>query len=472
MTKDSPTENKPQSKILFIVLAIVFSLILLSMVGFAGYMIGRNSAISEVVDMSAAEPLTDLQEVTREVTREVNVVVTPTVEVIVPTIELVTPLENPDVVETVVPSDFMTPSSVTTEESSELDFTTFEEVWSFIEEEFDGELPEEKKRLYAAITGSLETLDDEYTRFIRPDVAERMREDMSGSVSGIGAFVRENDNGYIEITRPIDGQPADLAGLLPGDVIISVDGETVEDRDFNEVLMMIRGPEGTTVTLTIMREDENEPLDFTIVRALFEVAVVEKEMLGSEEFPIAYIHLTSFTRNADTAVFDALKASLEQNPQALIFDLRDNGGGFLDQAVDVADIFLSEGVVLYERSSGGIDKKFDSDTGDLGEKLPLVVLVNAGSASASEIVAGAIQDHGRGTLIGEPTFGKGSVQLVHTLSDGSELRVTIARWYTPNNKSISDEGITPDIEIPSPLDLGGEDDTQLQRAIKYLLEGE
>jgi carboxyl-terminal processing protease len=221
-----------------------------------------------------------------------------------------------------------------------------------------------------------------------------------------------------------------------------------------------------------MREDENEPLDFTIVRALFEVAVVEKEMLGSEEFPIAYIHLTSFTRNADTAVFDALKASLEQNPQALIFDLRDNGGGFLDQAVDVADIFLSEGVVLYERSSGGIDKKFDSDTGDLGEKLPLVVLVNAGSASASEIVAGAIQDHGRGTLIGEPTFGKGSVQLVHTLSDGSELRVTIARWYTPNNKSISDEGITPDIEIPSPLDLGGEDDTQLQRAIKYLLEGE
>jgi carboxyl-terminal processing protease len=167
---------------------------------------------------------------------------------------------------------------------------------------------------------------------------------------------------------------------------------------------------------------------------------------------------------------DALEASFEQNPQALIFDLRDNGGGFLDQAISVADIFLPEGVVLYERSSGGIDETFDSDTGDLGEKLPIVVLVNAGSASASEIVAGAIQDHERGTLIGEPTFGKGSVQLVHTLSDRSELRVTIARWYTPNDKSISDEGITPDIEIPSPLDLGGEDDTQLQRAIEYLLE--
>ena len=184
-----------------------------------------------------------------------------------------------DVVETAVPADFMMPTSVTTRESGELDFTTFEEVWSFIEEEFDGELPEEKKRLYAAISGSLETLDDEYTRFIRPDVAERMREDMNGSVSGIGAFVRENDDGFIEIIRPIDGQPADLAGLLPGDVIISVDGETVADRDFNEVLLMVRGPEGTPVTLTIMRQDETELMEFTIIRALFEVPVVEQEML-------------------------------------------------------------------------------------------------------------------------------------------------------------------------------------------------
>ena len=470
MTEETPSGSKPQSKTPFIILAIAFSVLLLSSVGIAGYFIGRTSVIPEVAVVSTAEPFTELLEVTREVTREVNVVATPTVEVIVPTIELVTPLDNPDVVETAVPADFMTPTSVTTGEFGELDFTTFEEVWSFIEEEFDGEVPEEKKRLYAAISGSLEILDDDYTRFIRPDVAERIREDMNGSVSGIGAFVRENDEGFIEIIRPIDGQPADLAGLLPEDVIIAVDGQTVEDLDFDEVLLMVRGPEGTPVTLTIMRKDETEPLEFTIIRARFEVPVVEQEMLGTEEFPIAYIRLTSFTRNAETAVLDALKASLEQNPQALIFDLRDNGGGLLDQTVGVADIFLPEGVVLYERSSSGIDKTFDSDTGDLGEKLPLVVLVNAGSASASEIVAGAIQDHERGTLIGEPTFGKGSVQHVHMLSDGSELRVTIARWYTPNNNSISDEGITPDIEIPSPLDLGGEDDTQLQRAIEYLLE--
>ena len=138
----------------------------------------------------------------------------------------------------------------------------------------------------------------------------------------------------------------------------------------------------------------------------------------------------------------------------------------------VADVFLPEGVVLYERSSTGIDKTFEVDNGDVAEQIPLVVLVNGGSASASEIVAGAVQDRKRGIIIGEPTFGKGSVQLVHELSDGSELRVTIARWYTPNNRSISDDGVVPDIEIETPLDLGGEDDPQLQRAIEFLLDGE
>ena len=472
MEEQLPSEKKPRSSILVIILAIILLVLLLSLVGIAGYMIGRNSALPDSVVERSNEPQTKIQEVTREVTREVDVVVTPTAEVITPTIELVLPLDNPDVVETAVPADSTTTSPAAPGSSANFDFSIFEEVWSFVEEDFDGELPEKRKRLYAAISGSLETLDDDYTRFIRPDVAERMREDMKGAVSGIGAFVRENDDGFIEITRPMDGQPADLAGLLAGDVIIAVDGEMVEGRDFDEVLLMVRGPEGTSVTLTIIREDENEPMDFAIVRALFEVPVVVSELLGPDEFPIAYIHLTSFTRNAETAVIDALEALLVQNPQAIIFDLRDNGGGFLDQAVAVADIFLPQGIVLSERSSGGIDKTFESDSGDLGEKLPLVVLVNSGSASASEIVAGAVQDHERGKLVGEPTFGKGSVQLVHTLSDGSELRVTIARWYTPDDKSISDEGVTPDIDIPSPLDLGGDDDTQLQRAIEYLLEGE
>ncbi len=445
---------------------------LLSLVGLAGYMIGRAATVPETIISEDVGTSAEPQVVTREVTRQVDVVVTPTAAAVLPTIELVSPPDNPEVVETEVPADSSPPISSAADDAEAVDFTTYNEVWSLIEEEFDGEVPEDKMRMYAAISGSLETLDDEYTRFIRPDVAERIRQDMNGSVSGIGAFIRENEEGFVEITRPIDGQPADLVGLLPGDVITAVDGEEVKNRDIDEVLMLVRGPEGTPVILTIRRPDEQEPLNFTIIRALFELPVVESELLGTDEYPIAYIHLSSFTRSAETAVLTALEELLGQNPQAVIFDMRDNGGGYLDQAVAVADIFLPEGIVLHERSSDGIDKTFDSDSGDLGEVLPLVVLVNAGSASASEIVAGAVQDRDRGTIIGEQTFGKGSVQLVHILSDGSELRVTMARWYTPDNISISEEGITPDIEIASPLDLGGEDDTQLQRAIEFLMDGQ
>jgi carboxyl-terminal processing protease len=160
---------------------------------------------------------------------------------------------------------------------------------------------------------------------------------------------------------------------------------------------------------------------------------------------------------------------LAQDPKALIFDLRDNPGGFLNQSVAVADLFLKDGIVLYERNQGGVEQVFESDDGDIGEQVPLVVLVNSGSASASEIVAGAIQDQARGMLIGESTFGKGSVQQTHVLSDGSELRVTIARWYTPDNLSIDEQGITPDINVDTPSEFGGDSDIQLQRAIEYIL---
>jgi len=165
---------------------------------------------------------------------------------------------------------------------------------------------------------------------------------------------------------------------------------------------------------------------------------------------------------------------MAQGAQSIIFDLRDNPGGFLDQSVGIADLFLPEGVVLYERNNKGEEQTFTAVSGDEAESIPMVVLINAGSASASEIVAGALRDNGRTTLIGETTFGKGSVQQLHTLSDGSELRVTVARWYTPANVSISDSGITPDIEVPSPDDftLGGEGDTQLQRAIEFLQNGQ
>ena len=351
------------------------------------------------------------------------------------------------------------------------DLQVLYEVWEIIEQEFDGQLPEDEDLLYALIEGSLETLDDDYTRYIEPEVAARLREDMGGSVSGIGAWVRENDDGFFEIVAPIDGQPADLIGLLPGDLIVAVDGESIIGQSFDEVILKVRGPEGTAVDLTIEREGEDEPLEFTIVRANFEVPVTDAEMLPDN---IGYVRLLEFNRNATEKLTEDVNELFAQGAEALILDLRNNPGGYLDQSVSVADLFLPESVVLYERNNQGMDQTFVSDDGDMAETIPMVVLVNRASASASEIVAGALRDNGRAVLIGELTFGKGSVQQIHTLSDGSELRVTVARWYTPDNVSISEEGITPDIEVESPVDFtfGEEDDVQLKRAIEYLLNGE
>lgn len=207
----------------------------------------------------------------------------------------------------------------------------------------------------------------------------------------------------------------------------------------------------------------------TVRRARIEMPTVDSRMLENN---IGYIQLTEFDDTATERVSSALQALLDQGASGLVFDLRDNPGGFLNQAIMVGDLFLDEGIVAIERDSSGGEQSFPSRTGDLGETIPLVVLVNGGSASASEIVAGAIQDRSRAVLIGELTLGKGSVQLPHNLSDGSQLRVTVARWYTPNNNSIHGEGLTPDIEVTIPEDTPEGEDPQLQRAIQYLTEGE
>lgn len=348
-----------------------------------------------------------------------------------------------------------------------LNLDIFNEVWGLVEGEFYGDLPANDDLVYGAIEGSLEALDDDYTRFVRPDIAQLLREDFGGAVEGIGAFVRETDDGLVEIVAPIDGQPAELVGLLPGDIVLEVDGQSVVDEGFYAVIAKIRGPRDTNVTITIARPATQETLEFTITRTRFEVPIVTSEMLPDN---IGYVQLTEFSANAAEQLTAEVSALLAQNPDALIFDLRNNPGGFLDQSVMVADLFLPEGVVLFQRDSQGGEREFTSDNGDSAEAIPLVVLVNAGSASASEIVAGAIQDRGRGVLIGETTFGKGSVQLLHELSDGSELRVTIARWFTPNDNTINGVGITPDIEILP--DFESDQDVQLQRAVEYLLNGE
>ena len=464
------SENNASSRGRLLILIIGLLLVALVMAG-VGFVIGRSSAQPQTITETVTETVSQSLEVTREVKVIETVVVTPTVEAVFAEEATMVPSEAAVPVEpTAVPT--AVPQRLSEFDPEDLDFATFYEAWQLIGSDFDGEIPIDEELIQSAIAGSIETLGDDFTRYIKPDVAARLREDMSGSVSGIGAFVRETDEGLFEIVRPMDGQPADIAGLLPGDIVFEVDGESAFDLGFDEILLRVRGPEGSTVVIKVIREGEAEPLEFSIVRTEYEVPVVESEMLEKDGQQFAYVRLTTFNRNAETAVLAALAELLPQNPAGIIFDLRDNGGGFLDQSVSVADIFLPEGVVLYERNNKGLEEVFQSDDGDVGESLPLVVLVNPGSASASEIVAGAIQDNQRGILIGETTFGKGSVQQVNTLSDGAELRVTIARWYTPANNSIDKAGITPDIEVESPLDLGGEDDTQLQRALEFLLNGE
>lgn len=411
-------------------------------------------------------------EVTREVVveREVPVEVTREVEVEVTSESNQTDEAEEEQEEPVLQ---LTVESEPATELNANDLELFFEVWENIENDFDGDIPTEADLNYALIQGALRSLDDPYTRFLTPELAAREREAMEGSFEGIGAFVRENDEGFIEIVRPIDNQPADLAGIRSGDLIIGVDGEDIIGQTVDEVISKVRGPRGTEVELTIARPGEADPLTFVITRALIEIPVLEYRMLDNN---IAYIHLTTFAAfDVEEEFEQALQELMDQNPEAIIFDLRDNPGGFLDSSVNIADLFLGESVVLYEKSNNGFyDRTFSAEDGDFAEDIPLVVLVNGGSASASELVAGALRDNGRAILIGEQTFGKGSVQQIRQLSDGSELRVTIARWYTPNDANINEEGLTPDIviELDPEANLGEENDNQLQRAIEYILNGE
>lgn len=361
-----------------------------------------------------------------------------------------------------------TPQRPATETGEVLDYALLEQVLTILEQEFYGGLPDQDTLSYGAIRGLLFTLGDPYTTFIEPEIAAIWNQDSTGQFEGIGATVRMREDGYLEIVRPLPGHPAEAAGIRGGDLVLSVDGTSIYGMGLYEAIGLIRGPAGTQVTLEIGRPGERDPFTVTVTRARIEMPSVDSRMLENN---IGYIQLTEFDDAATTRVTAALQALLDQGAQSLIFDLRDNPGGFLSQAIQIGDLFLDQGVVAIERDSTGAERTFPSRTGNLGETIPLVVLINGGSASASEIVAGAIQDRERAVLIGGPTLGKGSVQMPHNLSDGSQLRVTIARWYTPNNNSIHGAGLVPDIEVPFPNDTPVGEDPQLERAIQYLLEG-
>ena len=344
----------------------------------------------------------------------------------------------------------------------------FREVWQIIESEYYGDLPSEDELTYGTIRGAVDTLGDPYTAFVDPQAAAIMREDQSGSFEGIGALVTMEE-GALSIVSVYKDRPAEKAGLRSGDVIAQVDDTLIENMSIYEAISLIRGPAGTPVRLKVYREGE-EPFEVDVIRAKIDIELVESKMLDDG---IGYVRLTQFDNTATVKLASAIEELLAQNPKGLILDLRSNPGGLLNESITTAGLFLPrDTLVLIERFKDGTETPYTTSEEPVAADIPLVVLVDAGSASASEIVAGALQDHGQAVLIGDKTFGKGSVQLLHTLSNDSELRVTIARWFTPNDRAIHGEGLDPDIAVAvTQEDIDAERDPQLDRAVEYLLTG-
>ena len=354
------------------------------------------------------------------------------------------------------------------EEDIPQEFDTFWEAWSFLENQFYGPLPADSERVYGAIRGMVASFGDQHTAFIDPARAAVMDENIQGSFEGIGASVGLDDSGRLVINDPYPDRPAFLAGLRRGDVVVKVDGRSIKDLTLYESVSLIRGPAGSKVVLTIVREGDSEPFEVSVTRTKIDIELVQSELL---EDRIGYVQLAQFANGAGDKVGEAVEDLIDQGAGAIIFDLRSNPGGLLSESVNVSSLFIKDGPIVIEKLKQGREKVFTArESRRPAVDVPLVVLVNAGSASASEIVAGAVQDRERGVIIGEQTFGKGSVQLPHDLADGSELRVTIAEWLTPNHRQIHEQGVTPDIVVEMTAeDLENGRDPQLEEAVKYLL---
>ena len=300
-----------------------------------------------------------------------------------------------------------------------------------------------KDLAYSAMKGMLEGLDP-HSSFMNPDTFKEMQVDTKGEFGGLGIEITMKD-GILTVVSPIEDTPAFKAGIKAGDIIIKIDGKGTKDLTLMDAVKMMRGPKGTQVTITVVRETFTEPKDFTVTRDIIAVKSVKSKTLESG---YGYVRVAQFQEKTDTDLDNVLDKMEKENGglKGLVLDMRNNPGGLLDQAVKVSDDFLESGLIVY--TDGRIEGQkmtFSAKKEGTRPNYPIVVLVNSGSASASEIVAGALQDHGRALILGTQTFGKGSVQTIYPLEDGSALRLTTARYYTPSGRSIQAKGITPDI---------------------------
>ena len=345
-------------------------------------------------------------------------------------------------------------------------FKPFWEAWQLVHQDYVDQPVDDNKLMEGAISGMMQALGDPHTAYWNVQETQDWNNALQGQYSGIGAWVNI-EGAYLTITEPMSGSPAEAAGLKTGDQIIAVDGQDVTGIDPDVVRQTkVLGPAGTDVTLTIQRQGVDTPFDVTITRAVIVVPSVESKMLDNN---IAYIKISIFGESTAQDFHDQLSQLMAKNPSGLILDLRNNGGGYLTAAVDVASEFIDSGVILYEQSGDGSLQSYEAKPGGLALNLPVVVLVNEYTASASEIVSGALRDHGRAQLVGVKTYGKGTVQMPFTLSNGGEAHITVDRWLTPNKQLIDKVGLTPDVVVQlTQADITANKDPQLDQAIKTL----
>ena len=351
--------------------------------------------------------------------------------------------------------------------SKDVDFNLYWQLWDELQSKYvDKDKLNEKKMFYGSLAGLAASLGDPYTIFMDPAQSKEFNDDLSGTFEGIGAELGlKNDT--LVIIAPLDGMPAQKAGIMAGDIIVDINGTSTVGMSTNEAVTKIRGPKGTKVKLTIYRPSFKAPKDFEIERATIYVKSVKTETTKDGFF---VIKVSSFNEDTLDLFNQATKEALAKNPKGLIIDLRNNPGGFLDTAVSMIGKWVHNDTAVIEKYSDGTENKYATSGASPLTPYKTVVLVNGGSASASEILAGALQDYGLAKIIGEQTYGKGSVQTLDPLSDGSSIKITIAKWLTPKGNSINEHGVTPDIEVKlTEDDFNNNKDPQMDKAIEVLL---
>lgn len=349
--------------------------------------------------------------------------------------------------------------------SQDIDFNLFWNVWDELKKDYvDKDKMKDKELFYGAIRGMVASVGDPYTIFMDPQVAQEFSNDLAGTFSGIGTEIGIRHD-ILTVVAPLDGSPADIAGIKAGDKIYAINGTSTINMSIDGAVRLIRGPKGTEVTLSIVRAGLDKPKDFKIVRD----NIVVKSVKTKEKDGMFIIEVSNFNNDTMDLFNKAVTQAVELNPKGIILDLRNNPGGYLETAIDMASQWVEDGVIVSEKFSDTKKNDFSARGRARLKDFKTVVLVNQGSASASEIVSGALKDHKKATIVGKQTFGKGSVQSLNQFTDGSSLKVTIAKWLTPNGDCINEIGIKPDVEVDlKPEDINTDKDPQMDKAFEIL----